>query len=262
MTSDDLVIASDNVRCIVSPNAGGRLSSIIAFGRELLITKNDETNLQKWGCYPMAPWAGRVRNGIFVHQSKQYQLEINMHPHAIHGTVLDRPWKLINSDSSSVAMKIDLGANWGFSGEATQTISVIDDVIEFHLMVETDDASMPAQVGWHPWFARPCTLKTDFSTMYLRDEFGIPTGEKIAPPVGPHDDCFSGSLTAPTLNFANKVQIVIQTDCSHWVVYDEPQHAICVEPQSGPPDGFNIEPLVITPDIPLTRFMRLVISEL
>ena len=106
MTTDDLVIASDNVRCIVSPNAGGRLSSIIAFGRELLIIKNDETNLQKWGCYPMAPWAGRVRNGVFTHQSNQHQLEINMHPHAIHGTVLDRPWKLIDSDSSNVVMKM------------------------------------------------------------------------------------------------------------------------------------------------------------
>jgi aldose 1-epimerase len=262
MTSDDLVIASDNVRCIVSPNEGGRLSSIIAFSQELLITKNDETNLQKWGCYPMAPWAGRVRNGVFSHQSKQHQLEINMHHHAIHGTVLDRPWKLIDSDSSSVAMKIDLGANWGFVGEATQTISLIDDVIEFRLMVETDDASMPAQVGWHPWFARPCTLEAKFTHMYLRDEFGIPNGEKIAPPAGPYDDCFSGSLTTPTLNFANKVQLKIQTDCSHWVVYDEPQHAICVEPQSGPPDGFNIEPLVITPEIPLTRFMRLVVSKL
>ncbi len=262
MTSDDLVIASENVRCIVSPNEGGRLSSIIAFGRELLITKNDETNLQKWGCYPMAPWAGRVRNGVFSHQSKQHQLEINMHPHAIHGTVLDRPWKLIDSDSTSVAMKIDLGANWGFVGEATQTISLNDDVIEFRLMVETDDASMPAQVGWHPWFARPCTLEAKFTHMYLRDEFGIPTGEKIAPPAGQYDDCFSGSLTTPTLNFANKVQLEIQTDCSHWVVYDEPQHAICVEPQSGPPDGFNIEPLVITPEIPLTRFMRLVVSKL
>ena len=262
MTSDNLVISSDNVRCIVNPNAGGRLSSIIAFGRELLITQNDETNLQKWGCYPMAPWAGRVRNGVFTHQSKQHQLEINMHPHAIHGTVLDRPWKLINSDSSSVAMKIDLGANWGFVGEATQTISIIDDVIEFRLMVETVDASMPAQVGWHPWFARPCILETKFTHMYLRDEFGIPTGEKIATPAGPYDDCFSGSLGSPILNFADKVRLEIETDCSHWVVYDEPQHAICVEPQSGPPDGFNIEPLVITRDTPLTRFMRLVISEL
>ena len=209
----------------------------------------------------MVPWAGRVRNGVFAHKSKQHQLEINMHPHAIHGTVLERPWKLINSSSSSVAMNIDLGADWGFAGEATQTISVIDDMIEFRLMVETDDASMPAQVGWHPWFARPCTLETKFTHMYLRDEFGIPTGKKITPPAGPYDDCFSGSLSTPTLNFENEVQLEIETDCSHWVVYDEPQHAICVEPQSGPPDGFNIEPLEITPDIPLTRFMRLVISK-
>jgi aldose 1-epimerase len=137
MTTDDLVIASDNVRCIVSPDVGGRMSSIIAFGRELLITKNGETNLQKWGCYPMAPWAGRVRNGIFMHQTKRHELEINMHPHAIHGTVLDRPWRVIDANSSSVAMKIDLGANWAFAGEATQTISMIGDTIEFRLKPTT-----------------------------------------------------------------------------------------------------------------------------
>ena len=260
MTADDVVIASDNVRCIVSPNVGGRLSSIVAYGRELLVTKNAETNPQKWGCYPMAPWAGRVRNGVFVHQSKRHQLEINMHPHAIHGTVLDRPWNLLDSSSSSVAMKIDLGTNWGFAGEATQTISMIGDVIEFRLMIETDDATMPAQVGWHPWFTRPCTLMAEFSDMYLRDQDGIPTGKTITPTAGPHDDCFSGSLSSPRLNFEDNIQLEIQTDCSHWVVYDEPQHAICVEPQSGPPDGFNIEPLIITPDNPLTRFMRLVIT--
>lgn len=262
MNNGDLIIASDNVRCIISPNIGGRMSSIVAFGRELLVIKNDETNPQKWGCYPMAPWAGRVRNGIFEHQSKRHQLEINMHPHAIHGTVMDRPWTLIDSSSSSVTMHIDLGANWGFAGEVTQIISVVEDVLEFRMMVETDEATMPAQVGWHPWFARPCTLQTEFSEMYLRDEFGIPTGMKIKPTVGPHDDCFSGSQSPPRLNFENKVHLEIQTDCSHWVVYDEPQHAICVEPQSGPPDGFNIEPLSITPNNPLTRFMRLVIRKL
>ena len=262
MTTDDLVIASDNVRCIVSPDVGGRMSSIIAFGRELLITKNGETNLQKWGCYPMAPWAGRVRNGIFMHQTKRHELEINMHPHAIHGTVLDRPCRVIDANSSSVAMKIDLGANWAFAGEATQTISMIGDTIEFRLMLETDDETMPAQVGLHPWFAKPCTLETEFTSMYLRDEFCIPTGEKIVPTAGPHDDCFSGSLNTPKLQFDNKVKLEIQTDCSHWVIYDEPQHAMCVEPQSGPPYGFNIEPLIITPASPLTRFMRLMISEI
>ncbi|MEY3802006.1 MAG: hypothetical protein RLZZ51_288 [Actinomycetota bacterium] len=260
MADKDFVIASKNVQCVVSPNVGGRVSSIVAFGRELLITQNAETNLQKWGCYPMVPWAGRVRNGIFVHDSKQHQLEINMAPHAIHGTVLDRPWTTISSSPSVMAMKIDLGPAWGFAGEVTQTITVANDIIEFRLHLATSDATMPAQVGWHPWFARPCKLETQFEKMYLRDKYGIPTGETISPTAGPHDDCFSGSQRTPKLNFDDKVKLEIETDCTHWVVYDEPKHAICVEPQSGPPDGFNLDPTIITPTAPLTRFMRLVIT--
>jgi aldose 1-epimerase len=183
-----------------------------------------------------------------------------MAPHAIHGTVLDRPWTTISSSPSVMAMKIDLGPAWGFAGEVTQTITVANDIIEFRLHLVTSDATMPAQVGWHPWFARPCKLETQFEKMYLRDKYGIPTGETISPTAGPHDDCFSGSQRTPKLNFDDKVKLEIETDCTHWVVYDEPKHAICVEPQSGPPDGFNLDPTIITPTTPLTRFMRLVIT--
>jgi aldose 1-epimerase len=35
------------------------------------------------------------------------------------------------------------------------------------------------------------------------------------------------------------------------VVFTEPEHAICVEPQSGPPDAFNLDDPVVTPDAPL-----------
>jgi galactose mutarotase-like enzyme len=37
-----------------------------------------------------------------------------------------------------------------------------------------------------------------------------------------------------------------------------PKHALCVEPQSGPPDGFTLAPLVVTPASPLRRTMKLI----
>ena len=33
--------------------------------------------------------------------------------------------------------------------------------------------------------------------------------------------------------------------CTHWVVFDERPYATCVEPQTGPPDAFNIAPSII-----------------
>jgi aldose 1-epimerase len=35
------------------------------------------------------------------------------------------------------------------------------------------------------------------------------------------------------------------------VVYTEPDHAVCVEPQSGPPDEVNIAPRLVTSEDPL-----------
>ena len=43
------------------------------------------------------------------------------------------------------------------------------------------------------------------------------------------------------------VHVTISSACDHWVVYDEPPHATCVEPQTGPPDAFNIRPEVVEP---------------
>jgi aldose 1-epimerase len=38
------------------------------------------------------------------------------------------------------------------------------------------------------------------------------------------------------------VNIGLTSDCSHWVVFDELDHGVCVEPQSGPPDMLNLYP--------------------
>ena len=42
------------------------------------------------------------------------------------------------------------------------------------------------------------------------------------------------------------------------VVYDMPERTTCVEPQSGPPDAFNLEPRRLAPGETLERWFRLV----
>ncbi len=42
------------------------------------------------------------------------------------------------------------------------------------------------------------------------------------------------------------------TSREEWVVvYDEQAEAVCVEPQTGPPDGLNTHPRLVTPLEPL-----------
>src|SRR5690242_19093642 len=76
----------------IHPAPGGRLASIVVEGLELVVTSGDRT--ADWGCYVMAPFAGRIRDGRFTYKGTEHQLPRNMGQHAIHGTVFERPWKV------------------------------------------------------------------------------------------------------------------------------------------------------------------------
>jgi galactose mutarotase-like enzyme len=88
--------------------------------------------------------------------------------------------------------------------------------------------------------------------MYAQDDDGIPTGELV--PLGPHpwDDCFTELGDQPAvLHWPDALTVTLETACRCVVVFDQPQHAICVEPQSDPPDAFNLGPTAVRPGEPL-----------
>jgi len=49
----------------------------------------------------------------------------------------------------------------------------------------------------------------------------------------------------------------VSSTLDHWVVSTEPDHALCVEPQSGPPNQVNTEPTIVEPGNPLVGTMPL-----
>jgi aldose 1-epimerase len=103
---------------------------------------------------------------------------------------------------------------------------------------------MPAMVGWHPWFVRPRNFSLEFSSMLERGADYLPTGKHTAPIIRDADDCFIDPIAPLTLHYPN-ISLTLQSDCSHWVVYDQPAHAMCVEPQSGPPNEVNDAPHIV-----------------
>ena len=108
--TEPLVLRADTTVLTVSPAEGGRMTSLIVDGHELLVTEGDGPI--RWGSYPMAPWAGRIRDGRFTFRGRAHELPPNLPPHAIHGTVFERPWTVTGPDS----MTIDLGPAWPFAG--------------------------------------------------------------------------------------------------------------------------------------------------
>jgi galactose mutarotase-like enzyme len=47
------------------------------------------------------------------------------------------------------------------------------------------------------------------------------------------------------------LRLEIDATCEYLVVFDERSHAVCVEPQTAPPDALNTAPAVVEPGVPL-----------
>ncbi len=260
-----MILTAEGARATVDLGAGGRLASLVIDGREILVTEG--TDAFSWGSFPMAPFAGRLRHATFRFRGRTWRLPPNWPPHAIHGLVAGRPWQEVGERTISV----ELGAPWPFAGRVTQALELSPGQLAFRLALEADEP-MPAVIGWHPWFLRrprptgrppwggleprPLELQFEAGSMYLRDEEGIATERLVAPPPRPWDDCFTDLRRPPVLRWPGYLELTIESTCADWVVYDEPQDTLCVEPQTGPPDGPNLRPRVVVPGHPLVAEMR------
>jgi aldose 1-epimerase len=251
-------------RAAIDLEAGGRLASLEVDGLSLLVARGsgEQARPTAWGSYPLAPWAGRVRHARFDFGGRSFSLPPNWPPHAIHGTTFDRAWELRESDTRSARVAVDLGERWPFRGRAEQTFELSEDALEWSLMLHADEP-FPASLGWHPWWRRrlgrgeEVRLLFEADWMYRRDDEGLALPERVRPSPRPWDDCFVGVPAPPALVWDGALRLSIESDADHWVVYDEPRHALCVEPMTGPPDALNIAPRVVEPGRPLALSVRL-----
>ncbi|MEC3917953.1 aldose epimerase family protein [Nocardia sp. CDC160] len=251
---DILTLETADVRLRLAPRRGGRITGLEIGGRELL-RQGD-----RYGCFPMAPWCGRLAEGRLVTDAGTYELPRNAAPHAIHGTVRDGVWEVTEQTKTTATLVQSLTAPWPFPGRVTQRFTLTEDGLELGFEVAADADPFPAQAGWHPWFNRSLEsdgepVRIDFTPSWqeLRGPDYLPTGERIAPRPGPWDDCFGmpdGVLVA--LTWPGQLRLTVRSPEQWVVVYDMEPEAVCVEPQSGPPNGLNTMPRMVSPQSPLT----------
>jgi aldose 1-epimerase len=244
------------VSVVVDPEAGGRIAELTIAGLDVLRERRDDP--MQWGCFPMAPFAGRVRRGRFEWHGRAYEMPINLPPHAIHGTTFDRPWEVVSADEQSATLRIDLVDPWPFGGHVVQHLRLEPEALHLRMEVHCGDEPMPVSCGWHPWFRRdlgrggPAELEFEAEAMYLRDAEGIPTGALVPPSPPPWDDCFPYTEIAlsPLVRWPGALELVVESRASDYVVFTEPEDALCVEPQTGPPDALNLDPAIAAPGDP------------
>ena len=251
-------IGAGGLQVDIAPEAGGRIASIRHAGVEQLVGHDDGNPAAiAWGSYPMLPWAGRIRDGRFAFDGRSWQLPRNLGGHAIHGVSMWLPWTVDLHEAHAIELSLRLpeDARWPFGGSARQRIEVGTGRLAMTLSVQAGAQAMPVALGWHPWFRKPDRIEFAPTAIYPRDGEGIATLPTVAPTPGPWDDCFLNTREVVVHRGGQRLRL--DSDCDHWVVYDQPAHATCIEPQTGPADAFNLAPRVLAPGETMQAWFRM-----
>ncbi len=235
------VLDNDRVRAVIDPVRGARLTSLVIDGHEVLAASSDPDidPAIADGCFPMVPWAGRVRDGRLTLGGGTHQLPQTDGDHALHGLGHVAAWERV----AEGAYELAIGAPWPTEGVATLTYQLLDDGIRIELSWD-DDTEAPCSIGLHPWFRRRLDQRRGARGLARARRDGRARRRRPAhrrlvdPTAGPWDDCFRLAST-PVLTWPGALELTLSSSAEWWVVYDEPADTMCVEPQTAPPDAFD-----------------------
>lgn len=258
---------NERISATIAPADGGRLAQLTIDGTPVLVGLDDLDDLDDvpvddtpalgWGSFPMVPWAGRIRHGSFTFDGVEHQLPLNHGDHAIHGIGFNAVWETVSLDerSAELALSLPTDVAWPFGGSVAQRFVIDDSGLTTTMTVTAAERAFPVSFGWHPWFRKPTTVHFSPTAMYRRDHDHIAVDDLVPVPGGPWDDCFLN--TEPVGLRIGDTAVRVTSGCDHWVVYDERRYATCVEPQTGPPDAFNIAVRRVEPDESVSAWYRI-----
>lgn len=250
-----IVLQRGRATARIDEERGGRLASLDVDGRELLVGAPDGDDRSiRWGCFLMAPWAGRIENGLLTWGVFQHRLRLVEGPHAIHGLVFDRPWEVEDARDSEAALSCRIGQpDWPREAVVRERFSLDD-----HELVTTGEIvacePMPAAVGWHPWFLRTADTRLKLEAQETLETLDlIPTGRRLAvddltnlrsgPRLGERalDHVYPDAASPAAIDWPDfRLEIAWEGPIRAVVVHTTPG-ALCVEPQTAWPNAPALE---------------------
>ena len=244
----EVVLHNDSQRITFNLDQGGRAVSWQVNGQEVLAHVGSHP-VQN-GMYPMVPWAGRLRdnrvtaqtaarNGLS--QDADFDPPINFMEWAIHGTVLDREvdsWELL--DSEFRASQVIKGTPW--EGQVNFTWRMSDLSLITEIEVFTPKA-MPAVVGWHPYFLKVLwggAAQWEAPGAQIATRVGAFADGSLSdwkPGSSTVDDAFFVPNRELTVQWGSVAQLTARNSHPWFVVFEELDYAISIEPQTAPPNA-------------------------
>ena len=272
---DEIVLTNSRVRAVFSPGAGAALRSLRALknGREIELIaggeeSHDPSNVPMGtGCFIMAPWPNRIRDGRLVVDGETFQLPLDWPPHAIHGTVSNVRFaaSVTAGDDATAAtacrMSAQLTQPWPFRGSVHMDAALDGPSLVQTLTVEAAEGErrFPAGFGWHPWFHRnlgggDVSIRANVQKVWVVEDDMTATGETrdpsgpadlrsgLVPEIGSLDTCFSIEPESAVELKWPEITLTLTSSraLSHLVVFT-PEHAVCVEPQTCAKDAIRLQ---------------------
>jgi len=172
----------------VLPSVGGsiaRFDYLGPGGRQPLLRGTDEAydDVLASSCFPLVPYANRIRGGSFQCDGRKVQLAPNLPGDIspLHGQGWRAAWSVesIAIDQIEMVFRHEAG-EWPWAYEARQHLVLSPQGLEIELSCHNLSAlPMPCGLGLHPYF--PCTdetiLDTEVSTVWTVDENVLPVDQ-------------------------------------------------------------------------------------
>jgi len=230
------------------------------------------------------PFPGRIGHAEFKYEDKTYLIPHDpSRPHALHGFVYDRPWRLVEQSESKVTAAFQASVDdptilncWPSDFAVEATYEVAGPELRFSMTFRnTGYDPLPWGFGTHAYFRVPLAEDSDVGNTVLTapvdgewklDDM-LPTGELAELPAElkladgqqlgqlefdtpyrlsiPEGE--ATTVVADPASGRRVVQVFAAEEFPHAVIYT-PGHreAVCIEPYSCVPDPFRLEKKGIT----------------
>jgi aldose 1-epimerase len=276
-----ITLRSGDWEAELRPEIGGAMTTLRYRGTDVLRpTPPGAANPLETGCFALAPYCNRIRDGRFAFCGREIELAQNFapEPHSLHGLSWQREWTVESQVESKCVLVDDYDGSgpWPWAYRAHQRIRLGPKGCAVTLVLTNRSARpMPAGIGLHPYFRRRPETEVRFAAdhVLLAGIDPLPTG--ITAPASHFGDFAAGSLLpAETVDhcFAawggdamvgdNLGTIVMSADgAPHLHLYAPADgSALCLEPVSHTPDAPNRAPaemIVLPPGCAASLTMRI-----
>ncbi|WP_418025260.1 hypothetical protein ACNKFW_12200 (plasmid) [Paracoccus sp. TD-10] len=238
---------------VLRPSWGGRVLSLTWRGQPILSPMQgadgafDGRNWPRGGAYPLFPFHNRIPLGRFSYRGRDVRLPVRpQEPNAVHGHAHQLPWHMVDAgDAAAELVCEDAGDGaWPWAFAASQRFQLRPNGLELLLSIRNRaDETMPAGLGWHPFFAKCRKIASDAAREWAMGADFLPSGDWHPAAATGADTRYLSDWSCVDLALSSGLCVTMRaTGLRHLVIHD-PEHAYsCVEPVSHLANSMNLYP--------------------